>query len=250
MIRPTARLRFEIDKDELNDALTADIKNCFLNVAPVKVAERPEVKDGKAAKDILGLVVVLNYPHWDSSAEGADANWDEILVPWLERKLYKLNATVQGYNRSRAGKGQPVRFGQLEVILGQTVVAVRLPRDCSFPPEIPAIVSRVRECANEGLLPKEGFLRVEAPWWDPDFDAGWDGAEAAAAVAEAAPEDGAGLPQDAEAGEPAEDGAGPEGAEAGEPAEPEIDYAVWGVRSEDGAVRLFDSERKEWVDER
>lgn len=245
MIRPTARLRFEIDEDELNDALAADIKNCFLNVAPVKVTERPKVKDGKAAKDILGLIVVLNYPHWDSSVEGADANWEEILIPWLERKLYKLNATVQGYNRSRAGKGQPVAFGQLEVVLGQTVVAVRLPRDCSFPEETAAIVGRVRACANEGLLPKEGFLRVEAPWWDPDFDRR-DVPEASMSETE-----GEGVPAEGSL----EHDAASAGDEASTvettvgPAEPAIDYAVWGVRSEDGEVRLFDSERKEWVDE-
>lgn len=248
MIRPTARLRFEIDKEELNDALTADIKNCFLNVAPVKVVERPAVKDGKAAADILGLVVVLNYPYWDGSVDGADANWEEILVPWLERKLYKLNATVQGYNRSRKGKGQPVAFGQLEIVLGQTVVAVRLPRDCSFPEEIPSIVSLVRECANEGLFPKEGFLRVEAPWWDPDFDRPEEPASEEAGE-DGVPDGGAAEEAAAPGEEAAPDGEEAAGVEPEEPEEPAIDYAVWGVRSEDGTVRLFDSERKEWIDE-
>lgn len=214
MLRPTARLRFEIDRDELNDELTGDLKNCFLNVAPLKITERPEIKDDQPAKNILGLMVILNEPYFSPSSESADAMWEDVLLPWLERKLYKINATVQGYNRTRAESGQPVNFGQFELILGSNVIAVQLPDSSELPGELPELATEVRACANAGCFDRDAsFLRVEISRLDL----------ASAEEPEKQPAD-----DDADA--------------------PSGFSAVWNIRDGNGAVAQFNAKERIWID--
>lgn len=254
MFRPTARLRFEIDPDELNDELVVDLKRCFLNVAPMHVGERPEIKRDQPGRNTLGLIVVLHKPYWDDSVEGARDNWDDVVLPWLKNKLYKLNATVQNFNRTRAESGQPVEYGQLEIIMDNRVVAIRLPEGSAFPEQTLDLLDGVRAFANEGVLVCDDMLRVEIPWYDPSEEVlTGEGACDDGSLAEPGCCEGA-----AEAG--SEDGCGDQkaaGAEGqpdcqpdGQPEEaaPAIDYTVWGVRSADGSVRRFDSVAGAWLE--
>ncbi|MBR2789262.1 MAG: hypothetical protein IKD70_01400 [Eggerthellaceae bacterium] len=264
MIRPTARLRFELNPAILNDDTVADLKRCYLNVAPLHIGPRPDIKDPRIARNVLGLVVVLHYPYWNEGGT-ADENWNGILMPWLKNKLYKLNATVQNYNTSRRRNYIPmIQYGQLEIILDNRVVAVQLPSSSAFPEEIPALLDRLRGCVLDGCFGNEEFVRVEMPWIDPaslpeePAEAEVEAETEAEAVAEA--EEPAAEPEAAEAAgveEPTEETEAAD--EAEEPAEekreleplPEpdmpIDYTLWGIRREDGTVRVFDSEKRTWL---
>jgi len=162
MIRPTARLHFEIDPSELNDKLTDDVKRCFLNVAPLRIGARPAIKDSQPARNILGLEIVLRQPYWEDTAE-SNGMWRDHVLPWLKGKLYKLNATVQNYNATRAEQGQPIAFGQLEVVFGERVVVLELEQGAVIPKNALELIDQARTCAQRGLLPSAGFLRIEIP---------------------------------------------------------------------------------------
>lgn len=225
MLRPTARLRFEIDCDELNDELVGDLKNCFLNVAPLKVMERPEIKDGQPARNILGLMVVLNESYFTPATEQSNALWEEVLMPWLEKKLYKLNATVQSYNRTRSAAGQPVHFGQFELILGPHVIAVQLDSDSALPKALPELAENVRACANAGCFGDcSDFLRVEIARYSEDRD-------------------------DSDEGQQEDEGPQTIAGNA-EASEPLSEFSkIWKVRAIDGSAERFDSEERAWLHE-
>lgn len=260
MIRPTARLRFELDPEIQNDDLTADLKRSFLNVAPVHIGVRSAIKDPRISRNVLGLVVVLHYPYWGEVDEHAVETWTEILIPWLEKKLFKLNATVQNYNKSRKRAGKDtVSYGQLEIILDNRVFSVQLPSDSSFPDEIPALMSRAREFALSGVLEGEGFLRVEMPWIDVEqlpnteevgangFQAELEKSGLGEEAGGVAAKEGASKPDvDPESDYMA--GAMPElDSELESELNRAIDYSIWGIRSQDGSVRKFDSVGGAWL---
>ena len=294
MIRPTARLTFNIDPDVYSEELVVELKRCFLNVAPMQVRQLPALdEDGEAAvamvdsaempadavkadaaeedadessrapaRSELELIVVLNYPYWDSSVEGADANWNKILIPWLEKKLYKLNATVQGYNRTRGNGPCFVPYGRLVVSLGDVKCAFRLPSAMEFPSEIPTLLDRCRSLANDGALSDVALSRIDMPSAALDEAAeeaddaerteatdgvdglvASDGQDAFGASADSL---AAGdFPTDGEAVQIA--AADSEGLEVEEELEAPIDYRVWGVHFADGTVRGFDAEAGVWL---
>lgn len=221
MIRPTARLRFEIDEGQLTDELKGRIKNNYLNVAPVFIGPRPAIKDARIAENVLGLVAVLNSPYWDPSDEAAEDNWREVMLPWLKAKLFKLGATVRNYNETAAKLGfEKLQFGQLEVILGDKVAAFALDEGSGFPEEAIDLLCEFRELSCKGALgDSSGFMRVEIPYVDPEEKAREE------------PADEAGAP----AGE--DTGQGPDGP-----------YRLWGVRGADGSVRAFDTTAMAWAD--
>lgn len=284
MIRPTARLAFDIDPDVYSEELVIELKRCFLNVAPVQIRQLPALQDGAAdtkecsdeagpasdgadsedgetvgreadeeptahfvpARSELELIVVLNYPYWDASVEGADANWGDILIPWLEKKLYKLNATVQGYNRTRGNGPCSLAYGRLVVSLGGVLCAFKLPSSMEFPAEIPALLDKCRSFANDGVLAGVELGRIDVP------SASLAAAEGDGALTKA-PDDAMG--DDVDAAEDSgvvdasndADGAAGEGADAVVTPEPPIDYRVWGVHLADGTVRDFDAEVGAWL---
>ena len=261
MIRPTARLQFEIDPGLLNEDLVDDLKRCYLNVAPVFINPRPEEKDGRIAKNVLGIVVVLHYPYWNEDDERAQGIWDDVMIPWLKNKLFRVNATVQNYNTSRRGDYIPmVQYGSLEIILGKRVIAFKLPSRSTFPEEIPELLTRLRDCVLAGAFGDAEPVRIEMPWIDPTTLPEEEPEEPAEeepveTAEEPAAEEAPTEAEDAEGAEgegEGETGAGPE-ADGGEEAEPvreleplpepdePIDYTVWGVTFADGTTCVFDS---------
>lgn len=260
MIRPTARLNFGISAKDYSDELIVDLKRCFLNVAPLQIEKRAESDDPAETDGILGLVVVLNYPYWMEEDERVDSDWNDVLVPWLKKKLYKLNATVQGYRKTGH---VDVTFGRLEIHLGGHVVSVLLPMGMEFPDEALEAVKLLREYVKAGTLPDGEFGTVDVPWKDPEYFALLSEAKDALAAreecggspgsAEEEPfEDGEENPDVPGVNQAKEDSDSEEGAVVNEPAEsleePSIDYTLWGIHANDGVVRKFDSADGKWID--
>jgi len=223
VIRPTARLNFKIRKEELNDALVTDIKRCYLNVAPVTI-EEIEDAEGQPAADTLQLAVVLHSPYWHQGEE-ADETWTSTLLPWLEKKLYKLGATVVNYNKTRLGEGQPLYFKALEIAMNEHIFSFELPEDTTFPKEILSLLGRCRDLANEGPLKGLEFVRVDMPWRDPHRSEALEASVTDDAAASEAPDDACGDPA------------------SGEP----IGCTVWGVHFADGSSRRLDAAGGMWA---
>ena len=160
MIRPTAQLGFRFAPDLICDAFVADIKRCYLHIAPLTVAaverEAANCPDGECP-NVLTLKMGLRNEYWDARVEGADAMWSDVVVPWLKGKLYKTDAAVQRYNVTRAGSSGPVRYGTLEVVLGGRTVSIALPETSEFPADVTCLLSALREASNGGAIPTEVF---------------------------------------------------------------------------------------------
>jgi hypothetical protein len=248
VIRPTARLNFKIRKEELSDELASDIMRCYLNVAPVDI-EGIEDTEEQPAVDTLELVVVLHHPYWREGGE-ADETWNAILLPWLEKKLWKVGATVMNYNKTRAVTGQPLYFKALDLSMKELTFSIGLPDDASFPDEIPSLIDRCRVLVNTGVLEGLELVRVDMPWRDPnrfrefptsDMD---DVSHPSGSEGDADEERSSGDAVPAVMATPA---TGSE--ENGDPvSSAPIDYTVWEVHLADGSSRKLDTNAGTWID--
>ena len=195
---------------------------------------------------------------------------------WLDAKLYKVGSTMANFNKSRAEKGQQtVDYGRVELDMKPYLFSMALPTTGALP-EAEDLAARFRELLNQGTF--EGtVVRVEMPSaasWAALYAAAEEAAKekaaaeaAAAEVAKAEEENAAEevtVPEGdaaAEDAEPAEVAEGEAPAEAGETVEPEtpaepaapqvvieaVDYRLWDVVFEDGAVRTLDSSTGAWL---
>lgn len=233
MIRPTARLKFHVKTEECHDDLIVDLKRCYLNVAPLTIEAFDRENDGQeegfSCGNELDLIVVLHHGYWDSSLNDADATWSDVLIPWLEKKLYKLNATVQGFAHTRKGGPTDIRYDRLSVVLGNVQCAFKLPDSMEFPEEIPGLLCRCRDLANNGILQGIALSRIDIPFCEsmPETelsDAGEEGCETA-------------VNGGADEGEPEE-----------QKSNAQIDYSIWGVRLPSGEVKRLDATAGTWVE--
>ena len=243
MIRPTARLHFLIDPDVANDDLVTDIKRCYLNVAPVIIEE------GTRGENTLRLVVVLHEPLWEVGDARSDEVWSDILIPWLEKKLFKLDATVRNFNRTRKAKAQPVYYENLEIALGDELFSLALSGDCAFPDETCRLIDRFRTLKGEGAFGGGAIACVDMPWREtlpalelPEEAPGVAGDEERDGTFPEAGETVEGASSADTAAELPEETAGALEREAKPASEPPIDYTLWEVRFTDGSSAVFNEQ--------
>jgi hypothetical protein len=234
MIRPTARLKFHVKTEECHDDLIVDLKRCYLNVAPLTIeafdCENDGQEEGFSCGNELDLIVVLHHSYWDSSQNDADATWSDVLIPWLEKKLYKLNATVQGFAHTRKGGPTDIRYDRLSVVLGNVRCAFKLPDSMEFPEEVPDLLCRCRDLANNGILQGVALSRIDIPFCEL-VPAEAELNDAVKGDCETVANDGA-------------DEGGPEKQKS----DARIDYSIWGVRLPSGEVKQLDATAGTWVE--
>ena len=257
MIHPSLIEKISLDERQANQAVIDDLKRSYPYVGPVTVTKHAATDP---ACNVMRLIVRMGKPYWSSADPQGDEMWQAVST-WLDAKLYKVGSTMANFNKSRAGKGQQtVDYGRVELDMKPYLFSMALPTTGALP-EAEDLAARFRELLNQGTF--EGtVVRVEMP-----SAASWAAQYAAAEVAKAEEEnaaeevtvpEGDAAAEDAEAAEVAE---GEAPAEAGETAEPEtpaepaapqvvieaVDYRLWDVVFEDGAVRTLDSSTGAWL---
>lgn len=272
MIHPSLIEKISLDERQANQAVIDDLKRSYPYVGPVTVTKHAATDP---ACNVMRLIVRMGKPYWSSADPQGDEMWQAVST-WLDAKLYKVGSTMANFNKSRAEKGQQtVDYGRVELDMKPYLFSMALPTTGVLP-EAEDLAARFRELLNQGAF--EGTVtRVEMPSaasWAAQYAAAEEAAkekaaaeaaaaEAAKAEEESAAEETAAPEGDAaaEAAEPAEVAEGEAPAEAGETAEPEtpaepaapqvvieaVDYRLWDVVFEDGAVRTLDSSTGAWL---
>ena len=265
MIHPSLIEKISLDERQANQAVIDDLKRSYPYVGPVTVTKHAATDP---ACNVMRLIVRMGKPYWSSADPQGDEMWQAVST-WLDAKLYKVGSTMANFNKSRAEKGQQtVDYGRVELDMKPYLFSMALPTTGALP-EAEDLVARVRELLNQGTV-----VRVEMPSaasWAAQYAAAEEAAKekaaaeaAAAEVAKAEEESAAeetAAPEGDAAAEAAEVAEGEAPAEAGETAEPEtpaepaapqvvieaVDYRLWDVVFEDGAVRTLDSSTGAWL---
>lgn len=102
MMRPSVLLELNLKRGvDLGVAKPAAVR-AFSYVAPVSVRA-----GGDACSD-LRMNVRLPQPYWPEFGEGADYTWDDVVLPWLRDKLYKVGTVIENYDRHLGEHGDAV----------------------------------------------------------------------------------------------------------------------------------------------
>lgn len=254
MIHPSLIEKISLDERQANQAVIDDLKRSYPYVGPVTVTKHAATDP---ACNVMRLIVRMGKPYWSSTDPQGDEMWQAVST-WLDAKLYKVGSTMANFNKSRAEKGQQtVDYGRVELDMKPYLFSMALPTTGALP-EAEDLVARFRELLNQGTF--EGtVVRVEMPSaasWAAQYAAAEEAAKekaaAEAAAAEVAKAEEENAAEVAEGEAPAEAGETVESETPAEPAAPQVvieavDYRLWDVVFEDGAVRTLDSSTGAWL---
>ena len=272
---PTIALVFDVDEvfDEKETRL--ELKRCYNYISSsTSVRTHPTDPDVGMENTLRLLIKFGAREYLDSSAEGADALWTDVMELHLRNDLKKLGNNMQIFNRRQREEDLPeIYFDWLEVELGggDLVVRFHLDSQSSVPEENALLLTNVRALYNKGTF-GEGLKRVSIPAKTAYLEqkAAWEAQEEERARL-AAEEEAARLAAEEEARQAAEEEAAESFLESPELeeeldeetkfhneearvhgevvkkytlAEPDfvLDTRVWGVEFDDGTEKLFDSE--------
>lgn len=243
MIRPTARISISVDEGLFSDEIVAELRRSYLYVSPVSIESRRISEAPLPAENAMGLTVKLNKPYWYSSDEGADQAWNEIMLPWLDAKLYKLESAILAFNKNKRERGEEeIHYAHFETIFGDTVFSFKTYETSKFP-QVSKLLDRYRLLLNEGILRDLVIVRVEMSWIDPASYAAGEVSDESGEKADGVGADDSSVGStDGDA-----DGAGTE-AETQEASEEPINFTVWDIVTADGIHRKIDSEKGVWID--
>lgn len=192
MIRPSVMLELELEKDAAAAAMKGPMTRAFSYVAPIAV------KAGQGPYATLRMNVRLPRAYWPGAGEGADAMWDDVMLPWLRDKLYKVDAVVVNYNKHvHEHDDEPtLRASSITVALKDVEVQLNLDADGRVMEGAAEAIDRYRTLVASGEL--KDVMQVEMPARLEEAasegtpvtgeGAGVDGAAQVQAQAQAAPE--------------------------------------------------------------
>ncbi len=163
MTRPTALLEFAIKGIESDEDLAIELRRSYLHIAPVRLLESPSVKRPELPEKVLTIVVKLHKEYWLDSAEGALATWQDLLIPWLKAKLYKVEKNIIAYNETALEENlAQIHFDRIGLLLGPVCFFFKTASDGSFPAILEAL-EHYRSSLNEGIFGETPICRVEIP---------------------------------------------------------------------------------------
>ena len=171
MTKPHPSLALRLDLDERVDSydLRLEIDRCYSYLGTPIVRTHP-ASDGEPCNTMVCTVRLGNREYLDSSAEGSDELWGDVVEHWLHNQVHAVENHMRIFNRRQREEGRDeLRFQWLAVELagGRLTVRMRLDSQCGINPADSRWVGRVREALNQGLLGDdvaEVRLPSEASW--------------------------------------------------------------------------------------
>ena len=191
MIRPTCILNIDVDESIYDEENTpVELRRSYLYIAPLRVNKKPTPEPPYPPENIMGVTIKLrNHPYWVSSSDPlADEMWTEVMKPWLDAKLLKIENTVIAYNRRKKEDGEPLMdYGHLELKMDGYTLSFKSYSNDEFA-DVFTLADRFRTLLNTGCMKgmENDIVRVEFPWQDPEvLQAAWDAAHEAELAAQA-----------------------------------------------------------------
>ena len=214
---PSMALLLDLDERLVDNDLRLEIDRCYSYLGTPVVRTHP-AGEGAPENTIRMMVRVGAREYLDSTAEGADALWNDSIEHWLLNQVHAVENQMKIFNRRQREEGRDeLTFTWLEVELagGRLTVRLRLDSSCGIDPADSVWVTRVRAALNEGAL-GEGVVAVQLPS-DASFEQQYVAGMAALAARKVAEEE-ARAAEEAAAAEAAEAEAAAEAAFMASPA--------------------------------
>lgn len=215
LIRPSLTLVLDLDTRAAGKSTVLEINRSYAHITtPVVRTHEPEHEDAPVRNVARMIVNLGTSPYFDASAEGAEANWRDIVEPWIGNMLRKIGNNMKVFNDRQRKIGLPeVNFDTLDIEMAGSTFTVKLHPEPAgaVDPACRAIADAARTLVADGTF--AGAVAVEAPTaasFAEQREAAWGAwvAEHPEALAEA------------EGGEEAEGEEAPAGTEEAAPAEP------------------------------
>ena len=201
---PSMALLLDLDERLVDNDLRLEIDRCYSYLGTPVVRTHP-AGEGAPENAIRMMVRVGAREYLDSTAEGADALWNDSIEHWLLNQVHAVENQMKIFNRRQREEGRDeLAFTWLEVELqgGRLTVRLRLDSSCGIDPADSVWVTRVRTALNEGAL-GEGVVAVQLPS-DASFEQQYVAGMAALAARKVAEEEAARAAEAAAAAEAAE----------------------------------------------
>ncbi len=201
---PSMALLLDLDERLVDNDLHLEIDRCYSYLGTPVVRTHP-AGEGAPENAIRMMVRVGAREYLDSTAEGADALWNDSIEHWLLNQVHAVENQMKIFNRRQREEGRDeLFFTWLEVELqgGRLTVRLRLDSSCGIDPADSVWVTRVRAALNEGAL-GEGVVAVQLPS-DASYEAQYVAGMAALAARKVAEEEEARAAEAAAAAEAAE----------------------------------------------
>ena len=161
---PSMALLLDLDERLVDNDLRLEIDRCYSYLGTPVVRTHP-AGEGAPENAIRMMVRVGAREYLDSTAEGADALWNDSIEHWLLNQVHAVENQMKIFNRRQREEGRDeLFFTWLEVELqgGRLTVRLRLDSSCGINPADSVWVTRVRTALNEGAL-GEGVVAVQLP---------------------------------------------------------------------------------------
>lgn len=191
--RPSMTLILDIDERLDSEDLRLEIDRCYAYVGATVVRTHPAPANGGEPENTLRMLVKLGTrTYLDSTAEGADALWNDVMERWFYNALHKVGNNLLIFNRRQREVGNPdLVFAWIEVQLQNGALSAMM--HCNdvggIAPEASKMLTALRDAYNAGSLGEAASVaRVWMPSresWDAQYAAGMEAAAAAKAAAEA-----------------------------------------------------------------
>ena len=215
---PSMALLLDLDERLVDNDLRLEIDRCYSYLGTPVVRTHP-AGEGAPENAIRMMVRVGAREYLDSTAEGADALWNDSIEHWLLNQVHAVENQMKIFNRRQREEGRDeLFFTWLEVELagGRLTVRLRLDSSCGIDPADSVWVTRVRAALNEGAL-GQNVVAVQLPS-DASFEQQYVAGMAALAARKVAEEEEARAAEEAAAAEAAEAEAAAEAAFMASPA--------------------------------
>ncbi len=201
---PSMALLLDLDERLVDNDLRLEIDRCYSYLG-TPVVRTHQAREGAPENAIRMMVRVGAREYLDSTAEGADALWNDSIEHWLLNQVHAVENQMKIFNRrQREEDRDELTFTWLEVELagGRLTVRLRLDSSCGIDPADSVWVTRVRAALNEGAL-GEGVVAVQLPS-DASYEEQYVAGLAALAARKEAEEAAARAAEEAAAAEAAE----------------------------------------------
>ena len=273
---PSLLLVLDIDESLATEETRLEVGRCYGYVGSTVIRPHETPADGAITNTMHMHVKLPGLKYLRENTDEANELWNQVVERWLFNQFHTVGNQMQIYNRRQREEGNlELYFDWLAVILenGAFTVRIRLNSVSSLPPECSQVVAQIRQALADGLIgedvdcvyvPSPDSFEAQVKVWEegePEREAARleaerkEQEEAEAAQAAAISEAEENFDEAPDLAEPREEIMDEESWQAElerkyalpEP-DFEIDYSIWGVPDEDGALRAFDSETHRYID--